>query len=64
MADTNGNGETFSEWLAKFDRIVTNNLGFGYEDLPDVSTYDAWADCVSPADFFSDCCDDMWADMF
>jgi hypothetical protein len=62
--ETNHNDETFQSWLERFDRIVAGNLGFGYADLPDVSTFDAWSDGIEPTDFFSDCCDDAWSDMF
>lgn len=48
--ERNEQGLTFAEWLAQANAEVLAHCGLSLEDLPDSCTYDAWLDCVEPAD--------------
>jgi hypothetical protein len=42
--------ETFEEWYARIDRLVTSKLGVGVDDLADWSSRDAYNDGLEPED--------------
>ncbi len=45
---------TFKDWLQELDLLCWTNYGMSIHDLPDMETHDAFADGISPLQFFHD----------
>ena len=54
--------DTFKEWLAKCDSVVSGKLGFGLHDLPDANWRGYFDDGLSPGEAADCAFDDQWCD--
>lgn len=49
----NDDGQTFAEWLAAIDALISDACGMGHSDFADAPYFDNWADGVTPDEMLS-----------
>lgn len=49
----NDDGETFAEWTAAIDALISDLCGMSHSDFADAPYYDNWADGVTPDEMLS-----------
>ena len=49
-AETNADGYTFQQWLARVNACIEATCGLGTDDLADQPYWDQWDDAVPPAE--------------
>jgi hypothetical protein len=49
--EKNCNGLTYSEWMKRANKRVSDKIGLSLDDLPDGLSNDAWSEGEEPEDY-------------
>ena len=55
--------DSFEIWLKQVDKILSKQVGFAHDDLPDALWADYYEDGLSPIEAIDAAVDDAWYDV-